>query len=165
MLDRFKKMLGGKEKSAFERVQHGRTYLRSQRYDLAEKELRQALVQDESIALGHRLLAEVLVRTDRRPEALEHFRRAAQLDPQMPEVNYEIGVHLSKERKFEEAARYFRQEIQVNPRYAAAHLNLALCLVALKRYAEAVAPADKAVEYGEPLPPELKKLLDSYRRR
>ena len=57
---------------------------------------------------------------------------------------FEQGVHLVRERKFEEALAAFRRSAQLDPKQAATQANIGSTLIALNRASEAVAPFREA---------------------
>jgi tetratricopeptide (TPR) repeat protein len=61
-------------------------------------------------------------------EALREFRRAARLDPTLPNVHREIGLILLDRRDFQRAARAFRVAVQRDQKDDDSRYNLALSL-------------------------------------
>jgi len=80
------------------------------------------------------------LRANRLAEALQSFRRAAQLDPAYYEAHYNLGLTAFKLRSFEVALAAWEQAVALRPRDADPQYNLALTL---KASGEAQAAADE----------------------
>jgi tetratricopeptide (TPR) repeat protein len=90
-----------------------------ERYDLAEKELRQALTADPENARAHALLALSLCQQRKDWEALHVARQAVHLEPGFAESHYTLGRVLNRMGKTREAELAVQHALQLNPAVAA----------------------------------------------
>jgi len=70
--------------------------------------------------------------------ALELFRKAAEMEPTVPDYAVGYAAALVRGRRFTEAIGILRQVLKINPENYSAHTNLGTALYEAKRYAEAV---------------------------
>ena len=70
--------------------------------------------------------------------ALELFRRAAQMEPTVPDYAVGYAAALVRARRFSEAIGILQQVLKVDPKNYSAHTNLGTALYEAKRFAEAV---------------------------
>jgi len=94
------------------------------------------LRQNPTNAHAHVQDGKALVALGRRLEALPHFRRAVEIDPDREEGHYHIGV-LLMEGEPANAEKSFVETTRVNPENFKARNNLGLVLISLSRDAEA----------------------------
>lgn len=52
--------------------------------------------------------------------ARRHLTRASLLDPQLPQIHYQLGLVLVQQQHFDEAATQFRETLRINPRFTGA---------------------------------------------
>jgi tetratricopeptide (TPR) repeat protein len=72
-------------------------------------------------------------------EALSHFIKAVQLNPQYSHSQYSLGIALLRIGRFDEAIEHYNAAIQLEPNFAAARNNLANALLAKGNTDEAIA--------------------------
>jgi tetratricopeptide (TPR) repeat protein len=96
-------------------------------------------------AHSHVQLAKALINVSRPGEALDHLRRAVQINPNEEEGHYHIGV-LLMDRDAAVAETAFMETIRVNPENFKAHNNLGLLLMRSGRLAEAEVQFRSALE-------------------
>ncbi|HSJ24397.1 MAG TPA: DUF4388 domain-containing protein [Longimicrobiales bacterium] len=93
--------------------------------DNADRLYRRALEEDPAIPQAHKNLGDVAYRRGSHPEALEHFLRAVELDPELgDDVHARIGNLMYKFRRLEEAVKYWRKSLALNPDNAIVRNNL-----------------------------------------
>ncbi|HWP45117.1 MAG TPA: tetratricopeptide repeat protein [Blastocatellia bacterium] len=83
-----------------------------------------------------------------RDAAIENFRRALALDPEMFESLNNLGTVYFKSGDYEAAEQQFRQALALRPQAVAARFNIALCYSRRGRYEEAVAEFERALDYA-----------------
>jgi tetratricopeptide (TPR) repeat protein len=116
-----------------------------ERADLAARLRRDAqIVYPGDFWLNFRL-ADQLYRTD--PEgAARFYTAAAAIRPNMACARNNLGLALSRQKKWDEAIAAFRTAIEIDPKSAAAYHNLGLGLKGQDKFDEAVAAYRKALE-------------------
>lgn len=114
-------------------------------YENAAELFTQAIRFKKSAPLFHYHLGLALKKLDRPKEALEKFKKAADLDPGYAEANLNIGNILKDEGKLEYAATKYRQAISSKPDYVEAHYNLGLVLQEQGKVAEAMMQYKRAI--------------------
>jgi tetratricopeptide (TPR) repeat protein len=77
-------------------------------------------------------------RVDDPAQSLELFRRAAEMEPTVPDYALGYAAALVQARKFTEAIGILRQVLRDSPQNYPAHANLGTALYEAKRYAEAI---------------------------
>jgi tetratricopeptide (TPR) repeat protein len=84
--------------------------------DNADRSYRRVIDEDPAIAQAHKNLGDVAYRRGSHPEALQHYLRAAELDPQLGDDLFaKIGNLLYKQRHLDEAVRYWHRALALNP--------------------------------------------------
>ncbi len=79
------------------------------------------------------------------PSAMRELSKAAELDPENPEIDMTLGLAYQARGDHEKAEEYLRTAIRKNPDYAAAHNNLGNLLVQKGKGEEAIREYEKAV--------------------
>jgi predicted O-linked N-acetylglucosamine transferase (SPINDLY family) len=123
--------------------------------DGAEKTLRTLLLGSPRHAQGWCLLGLVRQARGERDEALDHYRRAARLDPRYPDPHNNIGWLCNLLRKPQEAIDSLRKALSLRPEFPEAHNNLGNAYLLLRKEEEALACFREAVrqrpEFAEAL--------------
>lgn len=128
----------------------GRTLMRLRRNEEALVHLETALeiiaegdVQERAGAHGH--LGFVLYDMGKIDEAVRHFRKAQELEPDRAASHYNLANALSRQDKVDEAIALYSKAIELDPRYAAAYSNLANMLYKKGKLDEAAIHYQKAL--------------------
>jgi type IV pilus assembly protein PilF len=95
----------------------GAGYLRQGRTDLAIERLQRAIVQNPRLVEAHSTIAVAYDQIGSLPEAEEHYRRAAQLDPNNGTAANAYAVFLCRQNRWNDAEPYFERAV-ANPTYA-----------------------------------------------
>ena len=98
------------------------------RYDAAEKEVRQALIQHPQDSHAHALLGLCLMRQDKLPEAQAETEQAIVLEPDEPYPHYCRSIVTSHRNHYAEAEQSAREAIRLNPTQPDYHAQLAVTL-------------------------------------
>jgi tetratricopeptide (TPR) repeat protein len=85
------------------------------RYDLAEKELAQALAENPDDGAAHALRSLCLKESDRHVEATQAAQEAIALDPNLPLAHYALGQALLSRNHFADAERAAMQAVECDP--------------------------------------------------
>ena len=80
---------------------------------------------EESPIAHHNLGHGLMETTERRGEAMQHFKRALELFPGYPQAHYCLGNCLSVEGRLNEAEAHYREAIRNRANYAEAYYGLA----------------------------------------
>jgi tetratricopeptide (TPR) repeat protein len=111
----------------------------------------EGIIEKEPNAAGiHFLLGRLLLsRPDAGPDAGERakqeFLKEVQIDPKNAGAQYILGELARRDEKWDEAISRFSQAAKLDSTLAEAYLGWGICLVAVKRYDEAVPPLQTAV--------------------
>jgi tetratricopeptide (TPR) repeat protein len=93
--------------------------------DNADRSYRQALDEDSSLAQAHKNLGDVAYRRAAHEEALQHYLRAAELEPQLgDDLHARIGNLYYKARNMASAVEHWRRALELNPDNAIVRNNL-----------------------------------------
>jgi tetratricopeptide (TPR) repeat protein len=104
------------------------------------------VLRDGDSAEAHFMLGTAQLQRGDSPAAAEEFRRARDLNPQLPSVNTFLGKSLSQMQRSDEAAECFRRELALNPNDHEANLLLGMHLhKAEQKYDEALAHYERAL--------------------
>jgi tetratricopeptide (TPR) repeat protein len=96
--------------------------------------------------LAHNNLGNLLRNQGRIKEAMEHYHRAFQSNPNSPEVMDTLGAALADKGQMDEAIENFRKAIRINPNFAEALNNLGHALAAKGRFEEAIENYYQAIQ-------------------
>ena len=127
----------------------------------AEQHVLAALSQAPDDAYNLSTLGYLKFRQEKYDDALKSLSRAAQIDPNNPEIQNYLGVTLSHQGQRKAAETALRRAIQLNPNYAPAHNNLAVIYLSQTPPLAEMARWHylKAIEAGQPHNPDLEKML------
>ena len=79
------------------------------------------------------------------PSAMRELTKAAELDPENPEIDMTLGLAYQKRGDLEKAEEYLRSAVRKKPDYAEAHNNLGNLLSLQGKSEEAIREYEKAV--------------------
>lgn len=108
----------------------------------------------------HHHLGIIEMQTGSDERAIEEYRTALALDPQLVAARLDLGSALNRLGRFQEASEAFRQVVEVNPNSVRARLGEAEALEALGRFPE----ARRLLEEGWQEIPESVELLHALAR-
>lgn len=96
--------------------QHGATALREGHTDIAEREFRNAVRLDPSLAEAHLDLGLVLGREGKMPDAIASLNKAIELNPRLDSAHMFLGVFEYQTGHFDEAVTALNQELALHPK-------------------------------------------------
>lgn len=108
------------------------------RYELAEREIRQALIENPSDFEAHAMLGLCLMRQDRLPDAQAETEQAILQAPDQPYPHYCRSIVLGTRRRYNEAESSAREAARLNPVDPVCHAQLAVTLLQQQRWQEAL---------------------------
>jgi tetratricopeptide (TPR) repeat protein len=103
----------------------------------ASKELQQELEIDPSNAGAEYVSGELARQVGDLPTAVQHFSKAATLDPHFADAFLGLGMSLLAEKKYQEAVAPLQSAVTLQPENPAAHYNLATAYARTGRKADA----------------------------
>jgi serine/threonine-protein kinase len=131
---------------AVNRVSLGRAFLARGEYELAESELRQALILDPLNADVHRGLADLQRVKGNGAEAEGLYKKAIELRQGDWNLRYALGVFYYRQSRFDEAEKTFNEVVNMAPDIHMAHRDLGAVYHMQGRFAEASAKFQTALQ-------------------
>ena len=105
-------------------LQRGVSLAETGNVDAAITAFEEALERDPSLAQAHANLISLYGRARNWAKAEEHFQRAVALGFQSADAQYDYGLVLSMQEKWDAAEAAYRQALALNPLHPQAHNNL-----------------------------------------
>lgn len=125
------------------------------RPELAIELIRQAIAQNERVALFHANLGEMYRQLGRLDKAVDHGQRAIELDPMLAVGHSNLGIAYYDRQEYDRAEASQRLALKIAPRLACALNNLGSIMRERKRLDEAIRSYQQAAaadpNYLEPL--------------
>jgi tetratricopeptide (TPR) repeat protein len=123
------------------------TLVRTGRVPEAIEQVNVVLAQEPENAKAHFGLATaLLVAGNEQARAIEHLRRATEIDPEYGEAQNNLGVALMRQGDDAEAIEPLSRAVEIDPGDAGAHLNLAEVLLRTGRREEAIVHLERTLE-------------------
>ena len=97
-------------------------------------------------AEGHALLALALLDEHRIDEAIEHFQKSLEIEPDNAPNHYGLGVVLASRGRLDEAIEHYEEALSLDPNLAKAHSDLGIALDRKGKTDEALEHFRRAVE-------------------
>jgi tetratricopeptide (TPR) repeat protein len=117
------------------------------RYDLAEKELAQALAENPNDGAAHALRSLCLKESDRHVEATQAAQEAIALDPNLPLAHYALGQALLSRNHFADAERAAMQAIECDPTNPQFFTLLGIIRLNRRDWAGAMEAAEQGLQF------------------
>jgi len=127
-------------------LRDGRTALQAGQLDDALRFFEQAA--NQGLADGRAGVGLVWLKRHQLAKANEAFELAEKMDNQLAAAHYGQAEVLRQQEKCEEAVPKFQRAVDLDRRYPEAQLGLSDCLSKLGRYADAVAAANRGLNWG-----------------
>ena len=93
----------------------------------------------------HNVLGIALDGQQKFDEAINSYRKAASLQPTLPDIHFNLGIALANMGRLDEAAVAYRKAISIQPRFFEAHGNLGTILQKQGKLEEAVSSYRQAI--------------------
>jgi len=117
------------------------------RYELAEKEVRQAMMDAPNDSHTHALLGLCLMRQDKLPEAQAETEQAIVLAPEESHPHYCRAVVLMHRKRFAEAEQSAREAVRLDPASADNYAQLGASLFQQKKWQAALEACLEGLQY------------------
>ncbi len=128
-------------------LQRAMILMQQSRLDLAERELRTAVVENPEDGLPHALLSMCLTDLNRHSEATDEAHEAIRLAPDLDLAHYALAHVLVERRRPVEAEAAIQEALRLDPGDADYHALLARILIDRRRWAEALEAADRGLSF------------------
>lgn len=128
-------------------LQRAMILMQQSRLDLAERELRAAVVADPEAGLPHALLALCLTDLKRLDEGTREAREAIRLEPDHALSHYALAHTLAERNRPEEAEPAITEALRLDPGDADYHALLARIRLDRRRWPEALEAADRGLSF------------------
>jgi tetratricopeptide (TPR) repeat protein len=96
--------------------------------------------------IGHNNLGIALFKTGNADEAMVHYQKALEINPDFAEAHNNLGNFLFQKGSVDEAMVHYQKALEINPDYAEAHYNLGYALIQKGSVDEAIAHLQKALQ-------------------
>ena len=126
--------------------------------DMAKRLLEQVVAEDEEVLDAHSMLGQIAEEERRPEEAVRHYRRALELNPEHERSLFGLASAYAGLGRFDDALAGFRRIIDLKGSDARSSLAIADVYIALGRYDEAAVVLEQASAEGESSPYFLNKL-------
>jgi tetratricopeptide (TPR) repeat protein len=100
---------------------------------------------DPGSAEAHNNWGGMLLAHSRISEAMDHFRKAIEINPDYAEVQINLGTALAEQNQAAEAIGHYERALEIKPGNGKAHYNLANILATQGRFDEAIRHYGQAV--------------------
>jgi uncharacterized protein (TIGR02466 family) len=105
----------------------------------AEKQAKNLIAKHANVFILHHVLSLSLDGQQKFAEAVASYRQALKLQPNTPDLWFNLGIALTQINQLNEAAEAYRQATRVNPQFFEAHGNLGTILQRQGKLDEAIA--------------------------
>jgi tetratricopeptide (TPR) repeat protein len=122
------------------------TWQRVWAYTDLETLWRTTLRTNPDSSMIHNNLGNLLLARGRQEEALDHLRKAAELEPDNIEARNSLGFTLMRQGRVDEALVEYRAALAARPGVALTHYNIGAALVAKREIEAAIAAFERAIE-------------------
>ncbi|MGA2243313.1 MAG: tetratricopeptide repeat protein, partial [Verrucomicrobiota bacterium] len=107
---------------------------------------RDTLAKNPGAFLAHNNLGSYLYNEGHIEEAMEHYHKAIQINPNNCETLINLGIAFAAQGQFNEAIAHYQRALQINPDYAEAYINLGLVLLKKGNEDEAITYFQRALQ-------------------
>jgi tetratricopeptide (TPR) repeat protein len=126
---------------------------------LAKRHLEQAVQDDEDEPYAFAMLGWLAYLDGRFDEALQHYRRAEEVEPYSGKINHQMGLAYLKLKRWSDAADRFKAAIKIDPQDVSSCVSLCEVLGQMEKWSDVVVYARQAVDLTNSAEPNLLKTL------
>jgi Tfp pilus assembly protein PilF len=138
----------------------GWQYFKKGDYETALRRFEMAIRHDKTFAPGYYGMAYVYSAQGKLDDAIRNYRESLKYDQTYPYTFANLGYALLQKEQFDEALKMLDKSLQLDPKCGEAHLSYANYYANKKDWKKAGESANKAIEYGQKLHPEFRKLFE-----
>jgi Tfp pilus assembly protein PilF len=143
-------------------VELGWQYFKKGDYETALRRFVMATRHDKNFAPGYYGMAYVYSVQGKLDDAIKYYRESLKYDQTYPYTFANLGYALLQKEQFDEALKMLDKALQLEPKCGEAHLSYANYYANKKDWKKAEESANKAIECGQKLHPEFRKLLEKH---
>jgi tetratricopeptide (TPR) repeat protein len=158
-IESLQSVLDAKPNYAMAHAKLGTVYAITGEMALAKKHLEQAIQDDEDEPYAFAMLGWLAYLDGRFDEALQHYRRAEEVEPYSGKINHRMGLAYLKLKRWSEAADRFKAAIKIDPQDVSSCVSLSDVLGQMEKWSDAVVYARQAVTLTNSAEPNLLKNL------
>jgi Tfp pilus assembly protein PilF len=140
-------------------VELGWKYFHERDYETALKRFEMATRHDKTFAPAYYGMAYVYSVQGKLDDAIKYYRESLKYDQTYPYTFANLGYALLQKEQFDEALKMLDKSLKLNPKCGEAHLSYANYYAYKKEWIKAEASANEAIDCGQKLHPEFRKLL------
>jgi lipoprotein NlpI len=120
--------------------------------------MRITIQKNSDSSMAHNNLGNILLQKGQVDEAIVHFQKALNINPDDPEPQNNLGAALLQKGRIDEAIVHFQKSAEIAPNIAKGQYNLGVVLFQKGRVDEAIAHYQRAVEINPNFAPALYRL-------
>ncbi len=158
-IESLQSVLDAKPNHAMAHAKLGTVYAITGEMAFATKHLEQATRDDENEPYAFAMLGWLAYLDGRFDEALQHYRRAEEVEPYSGKINHQMGLAYLKLKRWSEAADRFKAAIKIDPQDVSSYVSLCEVLGQMENWSDVVVYARKAVTLTNSAEPNLLKNL------
>ncbi len=141
-----------KRDAAYERLSQGIRLRKERQFGAAEMKYRGALDLEPQSAVLHAALGLLLSIEQKYDGAIPEYREAIRLWPSYSSAHAMLGAALQAQRQFHDAKAEFEAALRLDPNERSAKIGLAMTLVSLGKYQEAVPRLREVMHHAAQMP-------------
>ncbi len=122
------------------------SHRQSQTYFDAETLFEETISRNDACWLAHNNLAVLLVSANKTDEAIEHYQKALEINPNYAKAHFNLGNVLAGTGRGNEALVHYEKAVQLDPGYVNARIRLGSVLLHAGRIDEGIAQYLKVVQ-------------------
>ena len=122
------------------------SWRQSRMYSDIETIWRTTIARNPDCGIANNNLGGYLYKEGRIEEAMQHYQKALQIDPNYVEALNNLGIALAAEGRFDEAIENYHKALQINPDFPSTLNNLGIALAGRGQFDEAIENYRKAIQ-------------------
>ena len=132
-----------------QKIMAAQTLMGQHENDIAKRLLEQVLAEDEAILDAHQMLGQIAAEEGRPEDAIRHFQRALELNPEHERAMYGLAAAYAELDRYDDALVGFRRILEIKGSDVRASLAMSDIYVKLGQFDEAAEILEKASEESE----------------